>query len=33
MRLGERDAYDGYGQQDRCDQVGERQPPTGENKP
>ena len=31
MRPGERNADDAYSQHDRCDEVTERQPPTGEN--
>ena len=33
MRPGERDADDGYSQHDRGNEVGKRQPPTGEDKP
>ena len=33
VRRGKRDAHDGHGEQDRRDQVAERQPPSGENKP
>jgi hypothetical protein len=33
MRPGERDADDGYSQHDRGNEMGERQPPTGEDEP
>jgi hypothetical protein len=29
----ERDAHDGHGEQDRCDEVAKRQPPSGEKQP
>jgi|SRR5262249_33192994 len=31
MRPGEWDAHNGYGQHDRCDEMTEREPPTGED--
>jgi hypothetical protein len=33
VRPGERDAHDGHGEQNRRDEVAERQPPSGENQP
>jgi hypothetical protein len=33
VRPGKWDAHDGHGEQDRRDEVAERQPPSGENKP